>query len=511
MTQKGNFKYALAFILITMLIALTGYTINSKVDDTNKTSQREMVLWVVTEETDDYGMNLQAEILKNQFEETHDQIKIRLDILPSANDERTIYLDKLRTQIMAGEGPDAYLLPVTESLKKNQLFKDVKQAMDSGHFADVSQYYDCDEELCVEGLLKKVMDAGTVGDKRYVLPLRYDIPIVCADTEMLASSGFTLEQVSDIETLMNTALELNDPLWTVGAVPMVQYKAQDTQQVGYDLDSDGEDDFWMEIDGVPYSSVGLSYLGCCIDYTTGRLLLTSENLAEFMQKTVTLYNSSLEMESRRTSSISKYISHGFALGTTSLIQIDKLSNAMDYAAIAGAEDRSLEIMPLKATTGELVANVTYYAAVGSGCDYPEVAYEYLRMFLTEESQWEKNMIEQGINNDGLVENGWPVRAKGATEHLWEVYRKQYINLETSKEGQNPRKRKILTQRIADNNISVLEAEIDSVRFQIPIEWETFGSVMYDLLATQPEELTDTNYIALAENLIHELEWHLAEG
>ena len=47
---------------------------------------------------------------------------------------------------------------------------------------------------------------------------------------------------------------------------------------------------------------------------------------------------------------------------------------------------------MRALDGDLVANITYYGAVGAGCETPELAYSFLRMFLLEETQWEKNRV-----------------------------------------------------------------------------------------------------------------------
>lgn len=150
-------------------------------------------LWVVTEESKSDGMNLQAELVAECFEEAHPGITVKLEILPTEEDERETYLHQLRTQIMAGEGPDVYLLPTggtlstgtPQSLKEIQvepLFPDVRQSMRSGIFSDLRKYYDGDTELNTEALHPDIMEAGCLEEERYVLPLRFDMTVLMADT-----------------------------------------------------------------------------------------------------------------------------------------------------------------------------------------------------------------------------------------------------------------------------------------------------------------------------------------
>ena len=63
-----------------------------------------------------------------------------------------------------------------------------------------------------------------------------------------------------------------------------------------------------------------------------------------------------------------------------------LDFAIHNAVIAKAEGVDLGIYPLRSTDGSVTADITFYGAVTSGCKNPELAYEFLRYFLTEESQ-----------------------------------------------------------------------------------------------------------------------------
>ena len=183
-------------------------------------------LWVATEVSCSDGMNYQAEMIARRMEQANPGLTVELEILPTDPQEREARLTQLRTKIMSGAGPDVYLLPtggtlttdyvneyhhrVTQTTQVEPLFLDVVQAMRSGQFLDISAYYEKDDALEISALKREVMDAGVVNSRRYVLPLRFNIPVMFTDKDLwerfglsealLESDGLTLSQ-----TLMENA------------------------------------------------------------------------------------------------------------------------------------------------------------------------------------------------------------------------------------------------------------------------------------------------------------------
>ena len=455
-------------------------------------SDEGITLWVVTEETVWDGMNNQAKQRIEEFEAEHENITLKLDILPTTEDERGVYLENLRAQIMAGGGPDAYLLPTSSVLTLEQpqkytyvtveqLFPDVNLAMYNGLFADISRCYNIDEALNKDGLETAVMNAGVIEDARYVLPLRYNIPVIFAHIEALESSGLDMDVLaSGILGLMETTIAASDPYWACSAEPMTLF-----------------------------SRTALSCFSETIDYKNQEVLLTVQELVEVMESLQTLEAlKGEEYFNLGAWSIGRYI-QGEEIWDDYFYSmfVGSMNDALSAVSISNALEQGLTMIPLRATDGDLVANVTYYAAVGAGSNYPELAYEFLRGFLTEEYQWELNRPEaKDILNTtpGMIENSWPVRSDGAAEYLFSVYRKYYSNYRTETEGYQSRRKKILSTVVTDQVIPVLQEEIDRARFQIEPEWNiaiAMGSV------TEPNVDID----ALAEEIIRELEWHVAEG
>jgi len=242
-------KWIALLLTVTLLCPLMGCG----------TSQ-EITLWVVTEETTWDRMNGQAWAVKEAFEKDHPGVKICLDILPTDRQERSAYLQKLRTQIMQGGGPDAYLLPTESGVvvgdgnnwrytEVEPLFADVAQAMENGMFLDVSGLYDGDESLGKESFNTTVMDAGVLRGSRYVLPLRYDIPVIYGERWTLEELKFDLTALEKpLPELMQAALDTGNMFVAAGTV-----------------------------------CEGSGVFGDWIDYADGKVALPEERLAAYME------------------------------------------------------------------------------------------------------------------------------------------------------------------------------------------------------------------------------------
>lgn len=119
---------------------------------------------------------------------------------------------------MAGQGPDIFILPCDDGFGFNEtrLIENVEKGMVTGLFADLSQLYDQDETLEKDLLLEKVMDAGMMDGKRYILPLRYQYPIILALEDELQGAGLELSELSqNSETFLSTVIAQEGNAWHV--------------------------------------------------------------------------------------------------------------------------------------------------------------------------------------------------------------------------------------------------------------------------------------------------------
>ena len=103
-------------IVLALVIAIGFMILSQCVFGKEEISDRSCSLWVITEKSTSDSFNYQIDQAARQFEATHKGIHVEVDILPMDAAEREIYLKQLRTQIMAGGGPDCYILPTGDTL-----------------------------------------------------------------------------------------------------------------------------------------------------------------------------------------------------------------------------------------------------------------------------------------------------------------------------------------------------------------------------------------------------------
>lgn len=484
----------------------------------------EKRLWVVTEETAFDGMNQQVQQMVERFSGEHPDITVLLDILPTEETVREVAVKQLRTKIMAGKGPDVFLLPSCNArtysplswtfAEKTILSKAVEpllvdpvQSMRNGVFMDISAYYDADDALGKEAFQQRVMDAGVVDGARYLLPLRYDLPVVYVDVQAVEAMGIPAGSLNgDILNLLDIALETGDPLFASGAEP-----------------------------GFCRTGSGFDLLPQVIDYDCAKVTLDPETLASFLQKYQMLeVLAAGETGSRFDPSLSRYISREKMVGSpkpgedfqvelakvfpSSIpITVGTLASAPCAAAIAQLEKREFSMLPLLALDGTLTAHVTYFGAVGAGCDDPGEAYEFLRLFLLEENQWELNRPPRKDKSYPKVplqyhpiEDGWPVRSAGSVAPIWEMTRHGVVGLSSAFAGGLSRSQRIRRVRLTDADIPLLNAEIGRVSFGHRLERD-LAAMLRELNDPDTGKARDIPIHTAAEEFVKKVKWQLLEG
>lgn len=509
-------------------------------------SQEKAELWVITEQSTWDRMNGQLYVLEKAYEEAHANVDIKVDYLPTDGQERDVYLQQLRTEILQGGGPDCYLLPTDNTLTLDEpaqytyvdvepLFSDVDLAMQNGLFYDITDLYDADDTLGKEALNAKIMDAGVVNGTRYVLPLRYDVPVIYAKADTLEAAGLTGDLLEeDILTIMEAVLAVNDPVLASGILfdsfsafsdfldyssgnaeldvetllPYVQTYGQLKAQVD-ETYLDGTRLSREEIEAVATEDSVLLQKLDLMDYIYGEYG-EPEPVPGIPDNVIIV--GGMPVEEEKLDIYTEYYP----------LCIGSMADSFAYAAVAEYENTELIMTPLRSVGGDVVATVTYYAAVGSGCRNPELAYDFLRKFLLEESQREMNrpirnhtkpLKGMGANtsNDlqypGLIGNGWPVRDKSVVEVLWKVRRKQTyvrtLDAFFTSDGTRSRMRKIGLSTITEEQIPIADIAIDQVRFNT-----TLSDSFADTLATVSDR---TDAVEVAEQLVWILRWHVSEG
>ena len=522
--------------LLLSLCLLIGCT--SQTADPETTTLR-----VLTERSLSDGMNYQAEQIAAAFVASHDGVTVEIEFPPEDEDERTLYLYQMRTEIMAGGGPDVYLLPTKGVLNKEfstaygdgvetyevePLFADINLSIRNGVFQDIGTYYDQDSDLRTEALNQTVMDAGVFEGKRYVLPLRYNMPVLLTNPgnpRLMRSDDLTLLDVAD------QAIAADDP---VLSIPL-------------EMPSD------------------FSALSPALDYDTGRVLVSQEEIARYLWlyqqicairtgPLVDFFETEFQRIHARTPEeymdsslieyeifpigLSRYCeAHYFcsvhAYWSTASLPFfaGDLCDALDNAGIAQYLGLDAAAQPLRTADGAATAEVTYFGAVGAGCENPALAYQFLREFLSEDAQWELLRprtdfshadiwnIPPQVQNWGLVEYSMPVRIQGAVPYLWDTIQYQVYGGGVRKWGytfgEDPKGTAAVAFHnqitLTDEDLPILFTPIDEVRFPVTLPKDESMAWALAQLNEEDGTPTDVDIDALAEQLYRNLWWHLAEG
>ena len=441
--------------------------------------------------------NNQFELLVEQFREEYEDVAVVIERLPKDTESREVRLQQLRTEIMAGKGPDIFLLPTNTNevtarepdvFDLEPLFPDVNQAMHNGLFLDISEMYDADTELDKEGLLTAVMDAGVVGDARYTLPLNFDIPIVYLDIERLAEGG------------------IDPSIYQQGIVDSMD-----------DIAGCGIDWFAASMDDLQLGYHIFNYFPELIDYENQEVLVTREELLVFLrsycackevQGTVRAQEPkafedmiwrTFEEDRDRFWALRENVQNGAAIGGMS----DLISNVL----VSQNKDVDVEMLPLAAADGSVIADVTFFGAIGASCENPELAYELLRPMLMEDAQWMNNKVD-GFSFEIQVCAGWPVRARGAG---YQIYRNHYKYNHTGViygAEYTSAKNILKNSNVHDEDIEHL-FEIDKARFPIPLE-NSFGKSVMGLYY-QVYSDGSSSVERIVDYYLKELQWHVGEG
>ena len=497
--KKKFWKTLLALLLVLLMICglLSGCNRNTDTENTitaydDTTSDGTVSLRVVTEKTGAFMMNDVVQKIAKDYEASHENVVIKVDILPDDAEEREIRLESLRADIMAGNGPDVFLLPTnTKSRREEMLFLDVVQSMYNGMFTDIGPYYDADYALEKEELQTTVMNAGVLGDARYVLPLRYSIDTLLIDREELAKYGVSEEEITgSINDLFEVILQKKDPMLAYSAA---MYSISDAR---------------------PFPEL--------IDYENEQVLLTKEEVGAYLKAYLqwdalgVIEGTSNRDPQPRASSTSSYVSSanywqsgGFPVHVESLV--DAVHSYVIAETVGAGE---FAAYPLRSSDGSVVAEVTYWGAIGTGCENVDVAYDFLRQFLCEETQWELGRsAKQAGAACSLYEAGYPVRIKGSIPSISaSVVNTASLSVDSDDiKASEARMNALKAVEMTDKDFPLLEVEIDAVRF--PISWETEFRFRRDALQLGSEngQPTDKEIEELAEEMIRELEFHLAEG
>lgn len=142
-----------------------------------KTEKKELI--IMTEEF----ARKNVEIAVAFYEEKHPDVTIKIETPPAAPaEDRSAYLQQWTTKIIAGKGPDIYLLSAPSEYKSTNeevLIEDVTKAIQNGAFAPLDSYMKKDEFWEKRTYKKEILEAGQYQGKQYILPISCNFEVLC--------------------------------------------------------------------------------------------------------------------------------------------------------------------------------------------------------------------------------------------------------------------------------------------------------------------------------------------
>lgn len=239
-------------------------------------------------------------------------------------------LTELRTEIMAGEGPDLFILeclsPEPEVTYSN-LFRDVEKAMEDGMFLPLDEYLENAKYMDIRTWNQTVLNVGKTEKGQVVLPLYYRLPAYVFKSDDL--SGQSIPDSWD---------ELLAP------------------------DSPVRNDLW-------YNDFAYSF-GKLADYQTGELLFSEEELKTYVEMFCSMLDegdAQNEQQEFPEPIVGGYISPDF-LGK----------------GIGGALEEEQTYLSIPNREGSATAMVTMYAAVNNNTAQAVEAFSLIDFMFSDE-------------------------------------------------------------------------------------------------------------------------------
>lgn len=118
------------------------------------------------------------------FGGTPNGLEIELEVLPSLDNHYDAELAQVRVELMAGKGPDVFLMSgfgawslYDDVQPVNTLFMNPEAAMKRNMFLALDEYMENVQIMEPDKLLPVVMEAGKYDGKQYIMPMTYNLPM----------------------------------------------------------------------------------------------------------------------------------------------------------------------------------------------------------------------------------------------------------------------------------------------------------------------------------------------
>ena len=134
---------------------------------------------IVGDESDRLLTQLEID-LKSRIQAAGGPENIEFDSIPNEGSARKIAIERIRTEIMAGEGPDVFIVAGS-----NWLFPIPEKAMQEGVFLTLDEYIENAELGDWDNLTQPVLEAGRTEEGQQLVPMMYTLPVTIYSKESM--------------------------------------------------------------------------------------------------------------------------------------------------------------------------------------------------------------------------------------------------------------------------------------------------------------------------------------
>lgn len=293
---------------------------------TEEKSEEEKILRVVT----DGRLYTDVEFAARFLEGVDSGIEVRIQRLSDDKAEREIEIQKLRTEIMAGKGPDVYLIDGGEEYGEEflPLLENPYQTMQSGALAPLDALMEEDSYWEDDTYSDVILKAGQYDGHQYILPMSVSYYVLSRETDMEEMTEDTLGEW--LEQARNSQdIRLKTAFWS-------SLWAQSAR--------------WMQP---------------AADYERGEVLFNKEKWIKFSDQ---------------------YFQFHIDVGE----EVHETGNWYNFEMLSSAvfSDKTspIDLQVVPDLEGRKMASIQTYGAVGMSSDLKQEAYDFLMLFLNDRSQ-----------------------------------------------------------------------------------------------------------------------------
>jgi len=307
------------------------------------------------------------------------------EYVPSEGADRQNTLNRIRTEIMSGEGPDVFIVgcPGGSSLVHEEpLFNVPEKALEMDLFLPLDEYIENAQYAEWDKFTSAVMDGGRNDEGQQIIPLAYKLPTAIYRAEDITHTPSKMiwdEMINDAE-LKDIAARLGD---------------------GYT--SRGGSDHHLD-----------HVFGKLADYEEEELAFTEEELLRYAESLLSLnqYSASHDLISAPYCSEGS-IGPGFnTTGGTETFDQSGQPVAGGVSLAGGMlnglnEHDTLTLVPIYSIHGGCTAMVTSFAAVNRNTKRPQEAFSVIDMLLSTDRLRSSDLFAEVIY-DNFIEAGMPI-------------------------------------------------------------------------------------------------------